>query len=432
MRRETQADIVVIGGGCAGLWLAHDFVKRGYSCALVEHGPLAKYASQGNQSWLHSGALYAVLESEQASSSSLAEGLRATARECLKGSTRLRRFARRHCKDAIDYRSECMFLYDDENKAEQARLKLRSYGLEPRVYTSNLDFLEPILKGSLAHTALVTRDFPFDAGRILKAVARRATALGTDFVNASNPLDQIDVVKEGSRWVVTDDTFAISSSVVVFATGALVLNQQEKWRFLAATEPNIQKCAVAAFDSRLCTRLLAFRIPEAQGLNVVPFRGGTTVNLGNRDFDTGDLFDRTIPLTFFESLSDVLSLYLPAVSRWRVPLRSHAYVCQKVANEVGSSRPSAEYGRRHFFWCEPNDRPGVYYVYPGKFTLSANCSSAFVRHVQSSGLVEKSFTHGSTGSRQPPLIGVSPYQADPTHLLVTGSGGEVRFVSRAV
>ena len=38
MHREIQTDIVVLGGGCAGLWLAHDSAKRGFQCVLVEHG----------------------------------------------------------------------------------------------------------------------------------------------------------------------------------------------------------------------------------------------------------------------------------------------------------------------------------------------------------------------------------------------------------
>src|SRR5580698_390676 len=428
MHREIQVEIAVLGGGCAGLWLAHDFAKRGFTCALVEHGSLGGYASQGNQSWLHSGALYAVLESEQASDSSLAQGLRSTARECFKGYSRLRRFARRHCKHAIDSRSGCMFLYADQAKAERAHSTLTNYGLEPRVYTSRLEVLEPILTGTEANVALVTRDLPFDAARILAAVSRRAAALGTRFVNASKTLDHLEIVREGPHWVARDDSFAIHASVIIFATGALVLKQQDSWHFLAAPKPTIQKCAVAAFNSRLCTRLLAFRIREAQGLNMVPFRSGTTMNLGDRDVETSDVLDRRVPDTFFDGLSDVLSLYAPGISRWRVPVRAHAYICQKVGNELSSSRPSIRYGKRHFFWSE--SQPGLYYAYPGKFTLSANCSSALVRHIQNSGVLTKRTSRTQIVPGRIPSICGSPYHIDPTHRLVASKGGEVRFVSR--
>jgi glycine/D-amino acid oxidase-like deaminating enzyme len=429
MHCEIQADIAVLGGGCAGLWLAHDFAKRGFQCVLVEHGPLGMYASQGNQSWLHSGALYAVIESEQQSSSPNTLGLSATTRECFKGYARLRRFARRHCKNAIDSRSECMFLYSDELKAERAYSVLTNYGMQPRIYTSRLDLLEPILIGSQAHIALVTKDLPFNAARILTAVSRRAARLGTRFLHSSQTLENLSIVKDGTDWVVKDEGFTIHASVVVCATGALVSKQYDRLRFISMEQPSIQKCIVGAFDTRLCNRVLVFRIPEAQWLNLVPFPGGTTINLGRRDEPTTDISDRSVPDNFFESLSDVLSFYAPGIARWRTPVRSHAYICQKVGNQTKSSRPLEQYGMRHYFWSEAQ-QPGLYFAYPGKFTLSANCSSALVQHIQRSGVLRKASTHARGPLGTLPRISDSPYHADPTHVLIHDRHGAMRFVPR--
>lgn len=430
MQHELHADIAILGGGCAGLWLVHDFAKRGYKSVLLEHGPLAQYASQGNQGWLHSGALYAVFESEEPLTSAGTPELRSMARECRKGYVRLRRFARRHCKNAVDPRSGCMFLYDDGDKADRARRLLKSYGLEPRVYTSNLELLEPVLAGSQAHTALLTRDLPFDAGRMLNAIMRRAVAMGAHFIDSGEPLELFQIIRDGQRWVVKNKSLTISVSAVVCATGALVFKQQPGLNFLTTTA-GIQKCEVAVFDSRICTRLLSFRIKEARDLSIVPFRGGTTLNLNASDTDTADVSDRNIGETCFDDLADVISIYLPGIERWRVPIRSHAYVCQKVGNESRTSRPIHKYGKRHFFWVEAEGSPGVYYMYPGKFTLSANCSSAMANHILASGVLNRTTAKSSAQMPKPP-VGPSPYHVEPTHLLVKDEHGELRFVQRTV
>jgi glycine/D-amino acid oxidase-like deaminating enzyme len=423
---------LVVGGGCAGIWLAHDFAKLGYKTLLLEHGPLAQYASQGNQGWLHSGALYGVFESEQITGGNYIGELRATARECGKGYVRLRRFSRRHCKKAIDNRSGCMFLYDDDDKAERAQHVLQSYGLEPQIYRSNLELLEPILVGSRAHTALVTRDLPFDAGLMLNAVARRAVAMGGQFVDSTEPLEQFRFMRDGERWVVRDGSLTLTSPVVVCATGALVLRQQQTLGFFRPIG-GIQKCEVVVFDTRICNRILSFRISQARELSIVPSRGRTTLNLNAMDTCTPDLSsDPDDHEAWCESLADVLSLCVPGTKQWRVPIRAHTYVCQKVANGPGTSRPLEVYGKRHYFWAQAEEKPGLYYAYPGKFTLSANCSRALVNHILDSGLLRRPATEPRIISTRGPLIGASPYRTEPTHVLAQGKDGELRFVHRTV
>jgi len=432
MEHELEADVAVLGGGCAGLWLVHDLAKRGYKPVLLEHGPLAQYASQANQGWLHSGALYAVFESEeQLPTSHTTPELRVTARECGRGYVRLRRFARRHCKSALDHRSGCMFLYDDGDKAERARLALRRYGLEPQVYTSNLELLEPILAESPAHTALITRDIPFDAGRILKAVARRAAAMGAHFIDSREPLERFQFLRDGASWIVKNKLLTIRASVVVCTTGALVLKQQEMLDF-GLPNAALQKCEVAVFDTRICNRLLMFRMKQARDLCIVPFRGGTTLNLNATDKSTTNASDTTPDTACLEMMAEAISICVPAIEKWRVPIRSHVYVCQKVTNSVLTSRPIHEYGKRHFFWTSARDKHGVYYAYPGKFTLSANCSSALASHILASGLLRRTDAKRRSSTPHKPLLSPSPYHDEPTHLLVKDGEGGLRFTRRIV
>ena len=51
--------MAIMGSGAAGLWLAHELTRRGYSVAVLDRQPFCGFASTRNQGWLQSGALYA-------------------------------------------------------------------------------------------------------------------------------------------------------------------------------------------------------------------------------------------------------------------------------------------------------------------------------------------------------------------------------------
>lgn len=429
MSQEIQTEIAVIGGGCAGLWLSHDLARRGYPCVLIESGGLAAFASQKNQSWLHSGALYAVIASE-INREFIQPGLAQTARECLRGYSKLARFARRHCRRAISVRSECMFLFDDEEHAETARLFLKQVGLEPRVCDSSLHVIEPALTGTMARVGLITKDVPFESPSLLGAVVRRALHFGAQFVDCGVSLDNLRLEWRDTRWLISSPHMVVSASVVICTTGTLVVTQTEQFPF-TTERPVVQKCAVAVFDRKISSRVLSFRGAEAQGLCIVPFRGGTTLNLGRTDDDSlVDVIDRSIPEGFYEALAEVLTFYAPGLSKWRWPIRSHAYICQKLGNiNQDSSRPRGTYGNRHFYWTAGNE-PRLYFGYAGKFTLSANFAQQFVGYLQNSGAIKK----GSLPpmSSKPPKLADSPYHSDPTHLLQSDRSGNLRFVDRRV
>ena len=87
-RKVLQYDVIIIGGGITGVGLARDCALRGLKAVLVERDDLTVGASGRNHGLLHSGARYAMGDSE-------------SARECIAENRILKQIAP-HCIDACD------------------------------------------------------------------------------------------------------------------------------------------------------------------------------------------------------------------------------------------------------------------------------------------------------------------------------------------
>ncbi|MBB1201648.1 anaerobic glycerol-3-phosphate dehydrogenase subunit A [Enterobacteriaceae bacterium 89] len=84
----NQADVIIIGGGATGAGIARDCALRGLKAILVERDDIATGATGRNHGLLHSGARYAVTDSD-------------SARECIAENAILKRIAR-HCTEPTD------------------------------------------------------------------------------------------------------------------------------------------------------------------------------------------------------------------------------------------------------------------------------------------------------------------------------------------
>ncbi|KFC06955.1 anaerobic glycerol-3-phosphate dehydrogenase subunit A [Trabulsiella guamensis ATCC 49490] len=83
MPDTRESDVIIIGGGATGAGIARDCALRGLRAVLVERFDIATGATGRNHGLLHSGARYAVTDSE-------------SARECIAENQILKRIAR-HC-----------------------------------------------------------------------------------------------------------------------------------------------------------------------------------------------------------------------------------------------------------------------------------------------------------------------------------------------
>lgn len=84
----SETDVIIIGGGATGAGIARDCARRGLRCILLERYDIATGATGRNHGLLHSGARYAVTDSE-------------SARECIEENRILKRIAH-HCIERTD------------------------------------------------------------------------------------------------------------------------------------------------------------------------------------------------------------------------------------------------------------------------------------------------------------------------------------------
>lgn len=79
-----QTDIVILGGGIAGLWTLNQLRNRGYSAVLFEQEALGGYQTVGSQGMIHGGIKYA-LSGAWSGSSEAISAMPGIWRDCLDG-----------------------------------------------------------------------------------------------------------------------------------------------------------------------------------------------------------------------------------------------------------------------------------------------------------------------------------------------------------
>lgn len=85
---NKEMDVIIIGGGATGAGIARDCARRGLRTLLLERHDIATGATGRNHGLLHSGARYAMTDSE-------------SAKECIEENRILKRIAR-HCIERTD------------------------------------------------------------------------------------------------------------------------------------------------------------------------------------------------------------------------------------------------------------------------------------------------------------------------------------------
>ncbi len=82
--RTLHCDIVILGGGVAGLWLLDDLRRRGYSALLLEARALGGMQTLASQGMIHGGIKYSLAGALSGASEAIA-GMPAHWRRCLTG-----------------------------------------------------------------------------------------------------------------------------------------------------------------------------------------------------------------------------------------------------------------------------------------------------------------------------------------------------------
>ena len=82
--RTLHCDIVILGGGVAGLWLLDDLRRRRYRALLLEAGALGGVQTLASQGMIHGGIKYSLAGALSGASEAIA-GMPAYWKRCLAG-----------------------------------------------------------------------------------------------------------------------------------------------------------------------------------------------------------------------------------------------------------------------------------------------------------------------------------------------------------
>lgn len=181
MKKDTEYDVIVIGGGATGAGTARDCAMRGLKTVLVERLDFTAGATGRNHGLLHSGARYAHTDPESAA-------------ECIKENMILRRIAR-HCVDDTGglfvTLPEDSLDYQDAFVADCRKAGIEAEVLEPERAIAMEPAVNPAIIG-----AVKVPDGAIDPFRLTTANVLDARLHGADIITYH---EVTGFVKEGDR-----------------------------------------------------------------------------------------------------------------------------------------------------------------------------------------------------------------------------------------
>jgi glycerol-3-phosphate dehydrogenase len=304
---RAAAHVVVIGGGGTGGALAHDLVLRGLRVTLVERGEVTSGTTGRHHGLLHSGARYAVKDSESAV-------------ECIEENMILRRIA----PGSFELNDGLFVAIDEEDVAYEPTFYeacLASGIPARRVDRAEALRLEPNLNPEL-RLAVQIPDGTMDAMRMPLRFFATAQANGAVIRPWTDVTEIIahDRLVTGVRVrdLTSGATEVITADIVVNATGPWA----EKVARLADCDVPVQPSpgVLLALRGRLCNMVINRLHPSGDGDIVVPQRGLSVV--GTSSWVVEDPDDLGVPEDHVEMMYREGAKLIPA---GRTPERRAAW-----------------------------------------------------------------------------------------------------------
>lgn len=287
-QRKREYDVVIIGGGVTGAGTARDCALRGLRVLLVERGDLATGASGRNHGLLHSGARYAVTDSESAA-------------ECISENRILRHIAR-HCVEPTDG----LFITlpeDDLGYQEEFTQACRRAGISAeQISPEEARRLEPSVNPELIGAVRVP-DAAIDPFRLTSANVLDARLHGAEVLTYHSVVgfvrEQTRIVGVELRNTTTGEEFVVRSRVVVNAAGIWGAELARK----AGVEINMypSKGALLVFGHRVNNMVLnRCRVPSDADIlvpgNTISLIGTTSERIPFEDIDKNEVTAREVDI----------------------------------------------------------------------------------------------------------------------------------------
>lgn len=356
-----EQDVVIIGSGCTGLFLAQEIAHRGLRCLVLHERPAAGFSSTRNQGWLQSGALYACI------------GDRKAAGECRDG----HQYVSETYPEVVQSDVPSYFLFNTKDELDSAVARCAQDSVELRKLSaserSGMCKKNPIFS-RMSHPDYIaaTRDRPADTHLLLQKVAASAMRRGARYQEVDSIAD-VSVEKEPGGWIIKThmDDVVIRCKCLVLACGVYINRALDD--ILSDGHPELPLTKIPVLILKSDTTLISnssLIMPTEDAPNVVPFRrgkeNGVSVCLMGRDVPIDTAEDDELPDWVNEVHAKMMQDFLPGMKRLVTDhaVTAHFYVCQKI--RTGTRGSFLEYQED---WPD-GDRRLLVTFYPGKFTSS--------------------------------------------------------------
>ncbi len=359
----SLSDVIVVGGGCAGLFTALELGERGYSCVVLDSSPLGRFASTRNQGWIHSGSLYAGLNQPS------------VADHCAKGNARLRSL----CADAVQDAIEAYYVFENQDEGRDFAQAIHKCGIA----VDEIDLVDamrdvPILSGSQRVAAVLrVQDHPFDTAEVLARLLPELESRGVVTV----PVDPLAAPsleppsKRRSEWEVKWGAFAGAARSVILASGATIPALLAHVGSTLASRFYVEKIEVLTLHKVVSSAIVATPLSR-RAPSIVPFSvngtSGTTICLGKDDIRVASHTDRMPRAEAIKRIPRQLYDWFPSLDvALGERVEADLFCCQKLKRDDDEE---VEIHRGHYLVdhaAQDQSRlDGLYTFYPGKFTAA--------------------------------------------------------------
>lgn len=330
MSEAHGTEVVILGAGCSGLFLAEALAGHGIPCAFIDKDPVGKYASTRNQGWLQVGSFNACT------------GL-PRIRTCREGFD----YITQNYPTAVHRSMDSHFLFRFGDQLDEALRRCDEADVETAVLQREdlEDLIEenPILQDCEFSYAIRTQDCSIDTTSLLREVVCKALGSGAQY-HAVPSIEKVHFMREASGWrVVLPGGDDIWCRAVVLACGPCIPNilrdlfpGQKTW------SPRLYKVALLVFrDRRKLATSAMFAPQEKSSPCIVPFdayedeQAGLTAYL-RRDMVT-DTNDYAIPNDTLDRFEKALGALYPGIHilARAIPVPALFYICHRLETSTG-------------------------------------------------------------------------------------------------
>ncbi|MFF6999880.1 FAD-dependent oxidoreductase [Streptomyces sp. NPDC008313] len=406
-RRMWYHDVGIIGGGCAGLFLARELAARNCDCIVIEKDPAAGHASTRNQGWLQSGSFYAAANDPVA------------AQGCREGY----KYITQTYLEAIQHETESYCLFRSQQGLAETLERCQRENIPINAMTDNeiqqLQDSNPILRGTPLDYVAKSEDRPFDTRHLLQIIANEIASYGVQQIKTAS-IDDIVATRRNDRWQINPgDGASIGCKALILACGPYIPQLLQSIAPQISPGIRITKTPVLILKGDQVCRPAIMMPLEPGGPNIVPFKpfediAGVSVCLSRTDYPIDRANNYSLPPRTLEAFAASLESHLPGllevIQAERKTVEAHFYMCQKVKGE--SRAPLTEY--------HEVQKLGIFY--PGKFTSSPITARRFAKD-----LYNRLGKTSTASSRRTPLRVARQCYYDKSSHRLEAVDGRLRF-----